>query len=132
MKVVVDTNVLVSGLINPSGNPAQIVGLVLSGKLTVLYDNRIVAEYREVLNRAKFGFSQEAVGALLDFVATEGEYVVAQPQAVKIEQPDDAVFYDVAVSGEASYLITGNPKHFPNRSNITTPTEFLRRYRRTL
>ena len=132
MKVVVDTNVLVSGLINPSGNPAQIVGLVLSGRLAVLYDNRIVAEYREVLNRAKFGFSQEAVGALLDFVAAEGEYVVAQPQAVKIEQPDDAVFYDVAVSGEASYLITGNPKHFPNRSNITTQTEFLRRYRRTL
>ena len=56
MKIVLDTNVLVSGLINPKGVPAKILNLMLNEKIIVLYDNRILREYETVLSRRKFRF----------------------------------------------------------------------------
>ena len=53
MNVVVDTNVLVSGLINPDGNPARILNMILNSNLTVLFDERILSEYRNVLKKEK-------------------------------------------------------------------------------
>ena len=58
MKVVPDTNVIISGLINVDGTPAQIVNLLINGRITLLYDGRILQEYAEVLNRKKFGFKK--------------------------------------------------------------------------
>ncbi len=51
MRIVVDTNVLVSGLLNPYGSPGRILDLVLSGRIQVLYDDRILEEYQDVLAR---------------------------------------------------------------------------------
>jgi len=57
MNVVVDTNVIVSALINANGIPARILSLVLNGNIKILYDNRIIFEYINVLSMKKFGFS---------------------------------------------------------------------------
>ena len=129
MKVVLDTNVLVSGLLNPSGPPAQILGLVLVGKLTVLYDNRVVTEYREVLYRPKFQFKSDTVEPWLELISAEGEYVVAEPSTAPVTDEDDRVFYEVASSGDASWLITENPAHYPQERMVVTPSVFLRNYR---
>lgn len=59
MDIILDTNILVSAMINPKGLPAKILNLVLNGRLTILYDNLIIGEYREVLRRKKFNFSLE-------------------------------------------------------------------------
>ncbi len=128
MKIVLDTNVLVSGVINPDGKPAQIINLLLNGRLTVLYDNRIIREYREVLSREKFGFSLDLIRPLVDFIMIEGEFVVAEPVKENMRDEADKKFLEVARSGKAEYLITGNKRDFPGIEWIVDPAEFLDKF----
>ena len=79
MKIVLDTNVLISSLINPNGIPAKILNLILSQKIILLYDNRILNEYYNVLRRDKFQFSDELILPLMDFIKHEGIYINAVP-----------------------------------------------------
>lgn len=125
MRVVLDTNILVSGLLNSEGTPAQIINMVLNRSITLLYDNRILLEYSEVLKRKKFGFKQEWVEPIIEFVKQEGKFITAEPTNVKTIDKDDLKFMEVAITGEADYLITGNAKHFPKLNIIKTPREFL-------
>ena len=125
MNVVLDTNVLVSGIINPEGIPAKIQNLVLNGKITLLYDNRIIQEYTDVLSRRKFGFSLELILPLIDFIQNDGVFITAEPIMQPFLDEDDKKFYEVAITGNANYLITGNTKHFPKKPIVITPTGFL-------
>jgi putative PIN family toxin of toxin-antitoxin system len=127
MNVVVDTNVLVSGLINPNGNPAKILNMILNSNLTVLFDERILSEYRNVLKREKFGFSDDLINPLIEFIRSEGISVISEPAALKFTDEDDKKFYEIAITGKADYLITGNKNHFPNKKFIVNPMEFLKR-----
>jgi len=86
--VVLDTNVLVSALLNSFGPPGRVLDLVLSGELTVAYDDRVLAEWRQVLHREKFGFSASDVEVLLDFVEGDGISVNASPLAIELPDPD--------------------------------------------
>ena len=65
MKAVIDTNVLVSGLLKPYSYPGAIVRLLASGQIQLVYDARIIAEYRDVLCRPLFGFKSTEVEPLL-------------------------------------------------------------------
>ena len=132
MRVVVDTNVLVSGVINPHGAPGRIVDAILAGSVTVLYDDRIVSEYREVLARPTFGFRRSDVEILLDFIDAAGESSVAEPLAVILPDGSDLPFLEVAAAGNADALISGNLRHFkPRRGrhevDVCTPAEFVAR-----
>ena len=126
MKVVVDTNVIVSALINSNGTPAKILALILNGKVTILFDNRIIFEYKEVLSRKEFGFNAETVNDLIDFFKHEGEFINAEHEKIKFHDETDKKFYEVYKSEKASFLITGNTKHFPKERGIVTPGEFLK------
>jgi putative PIN family toxin of toxin-antitoxin system len=128
MTVVLDTNILVSALINPSGVPATILSLLLNGRLTVLYDNRILGEYKEVLSRPKFHFKKNLILQLLDYVKHEGEFIAADPLRVPSVSEDDKMFYEVAKAGKAQFLVTGNKKHFPSEDIVRTPKEFVDLY----
>jgi len=128
MRIVVDTNVLVSGLLNANGPPAQILGLIINKKMTVLYDNRILSEYYEVLKRKKFRFKKEWIDPLIDFIKIEEEYVIAEPLKIKLRDQDDKMFLEVAMSGNANYLITGNLIHFPKNKMIINPRGFIENY----
>jgi uncharacterized protein len=79
MRVVIDTNVIVSGVLNPHVSLGRIVNAPLSGTATVLYDDRILSEYREVLLRPVFGFQRSDVNVLLDFIETDGIHTNARP-----------------------------------------------------
>lgn len=124
MKVVIDTNVLVSGLINVDGTPAQVINLLLNGRLILLYDGRILREYEEVLRRRKFGFGQSVL-PLLDYIRNEGEFVAANPVARTFGDADDRMFYEVATTGNARFLVTGNKEHYPRERLIKSPKEFV-------
>lgn len=128
MKIVLDTNVLISGLINPQGTPAQILNLFLNGKITVLYDTRVLQEYHTVLTRKKFQFKKSWIDPLLDYIRNEGEYIAAEPIEAIFVDEDDKVFYEVAKSGNAEYLVTGNKGHFPDEQIIKSPKEFIEIY----
>jgi putative PIN family toxin of toxin-antitoxin system len=125
MKVVLDTNVIVSALINPHGTPAVIINLLLNGTITLLYDNRILDEYRRVLYREKFGFTREMIEPLLEFIRFEGEFVPAEPVPGDFTDEDDRKFLEVAKSGGAHLLVTGNRQHFPGDSIICSPGELV-------
>jgi putative PIN family toxin of toxin-antitoxin system len=126
MKIVLDTNIIVSSFLNPQGLPGEIVSLVLTKKLIVCYDNKILAEYTRVLTRSKFNFDVELVNDFLEFVKSDGEYIVAESQAIPFTDEDDKMFYDVYKSSEAKYIITGNTKHYPREKNIISPRELIK------
>jgi putative PIN family toxin of toxin-antitoxin system len=112
VRVVLDTNVLVSGLLTPHGASARVLDLVLIGDLIPVADDRILDEYAAVLARPRFGFAEADVAGLLRYLATWGEHVVAPPLDLELPDPDDVPFLEVAVAGRAAALITGNLRHF--------------------
>jgi uncharacterized protein len=130
-KVVPDTNVLVSALLNSFGPPGRILDLVLAGELVVAHDDRILSEWRAVLRREKFGFSVSDIEALLSFVDDEGLKVNPSPLGVELPDPDDVPFLEVAHTAEAT-IITGNTKHYPPEmrrgGEVMEPAAFIERW----
>ena len=125
MKIVLDTNIIVSALLSPKGLPARILNLVLNGSAAIIYDNRVLAEYADVLGREKFKINQELRDFIIDFIENEGIYIIAESQDIKFLDRDDKLFYELYKSGDADYLITGNKKHFPGEKSIITAREFI-------
>jgi len=112
---VVDTNVLVSGLLNPRGAPGRIVDLILAGHVSLVVDDRILAEYHEVLRRGRFGFEARDVDALLASIDATATHVHGTPLAERLSDKDDEPFLEAAIAGEADALVTGNVRHFSAR-----------------
>jgi putative PIN family toxin of toxin-antitoxin system len=133
LNIVLDTNVLVAGLLSPFGPCGEIVRMVSSGEPGLCFDARILSEYNDVLKRPKFRFAPDKVDALLDFIATRGEPVAACSLREPLPDPDDEPFLAVAIAGRAACLVTGNRSHFPARLRqgvtLLSPREFLTRYR---
>jgi putative PIN family toxin of toxin-antitoxin system len=124
MRIVVDTNVLVSALMNFNGIPAQILNSIINNDNNLLYDNKIIFEYINVLSRKEFGFNTEIINKLLQHIRVYGEYVITSISNIKFSDESDRKFYEVYKSGNAMYLITGNKRHF-KETGIVTPREFI-------
>ena len=133
MNIVLDTNVLVSGLLTPFGPSGEIVRMISAGLLTLMVDARILSEYREVLHRPKFQFNHDQINDLLDYIRLSSRIVSAVPLKKPLPDPDDEPFLEIAVSAKAACLITGNRVHFPKKScqgvKIVSPSEFIDLYR---
>ena len=134
MKIVLDTNVIVSGLLSPFGPPGELVRMLASGILKLCYDARILSEYHTVLCRKKFRFDQAHVETLLDQIKACGYITVCKPLSQRLPHSDDEPFLEVALGGNVQYLITGNLKHFSSGKqktiSIVSPSEFLEIYRK--
>lgn len=131
MRIVLDTNVLVSGLLNPRGAPGRLLDLILAGHHRVLYDDRIMEEYEEVLSRRELEIEADQIKTILGCLRLLGESLTAVPlMDSPLPDQDDLPFLEVAGSGLADVLVTGNIKHFPpaNRSGVRvmSPTDFLK------
>ncbi|MCL2442281.1 MAG: putative toxin-antitoxin system toxin component, PIN family [Treponema sp.] len=125
MKIILDTNIIVSALLSPKGLPAKILNLVLDDQVKIIYHNNILLEYIDVFGREHFKLNQELVNILLDFIEKEGLFKIALPQKIKLNDEDDRIFYELYKSTDADYLITGNKKHFPKDKRIVTAREFI-------
>ncbi len=111
---VLDTNVLVSGLLNAYGPPGRLLDSVLSGTLRLTYDDRIEREYREVLARPKFGFSAPLREAFLSELKHQDPVAAAVwPRKKNLPDPDDLPFLEAAKYAADHILVTGNPRHYP-------------------
>jgi len=111
--IVLDTNVLVSGLLRPDNAPGRIVDLVIANSIQLAYDDRIMTEYEDVLTRAPFSFPRRQVSALLDHIRLNGTPVSAIPLPITgIPDPSDLPFAEVAVAAGADIIVTGNKAHF--------------------
>lgn len=133
MRIVLDTNVLVSGLLSPFGPPGDILRLITTGTVRVCYDARILGEYSQVLRRPAFAFSPAQVDAVLAQLEADGDLVTAQPLRERLPDPDDEVFLAVALAGHADRLVTGNLRHYPvsrrHGVQVVSPRAFLEVYR---
>ncbi len=128
MKIVVDTNILVSALLNPYGPPASILRLIVEEKVIPCFDIRILTEYREVLCRPRFNFKPAEINAIIEFVQVAGISCTGSDLNLHLTDPDDLPFAETAAAAAAEYLITGNSKHFPKkikRTKVVTPGEFM-------
>ncbi|MCU0694177.1 MAG: putative toxin-antitoxin system toxin component, PIN family [Polyangiaceae bacterium] len=128
IRVVIDTNVLISALLSPGRVPDLVLGVIRRRRDVVLYDQRILAEYRSVLVRPKFSFPPERVEALASSLLAVGRDVGAiEPWPGGLLDGTDRMFVEVAIAGEAEVLVTGNVKHYPRQAgfDVMGPTALL-------
>jgi len=113
VRIVLDTNVLVSALWKPQGPPGILVRSLADGRLQPVLSPVILAEYREVLARKRFGFDQGQVARMLDFMRLIGLTVEGKASGRRLPDPTDLPFLDAALEGGAVCIVTGNLKDFP-------------------
>ena len=125
---VIDTNVIVSALLssNPESNPLKIVRAIVQERIVPLYNDEILEEYRCVLSRPKFHLDISLIGTVINAIIVDG-LSMSRILAADIDFPDpkDIVFYEVTLSCENAYLVTGNIRHFPVKPFVVTPAEMV-------
>ncbi len=123
---VVDTNVVVSGLLTLAGPAAQVVDATQDGRIKLVYDARILAEYRDVLQRPHLKLPPAKVRAFLDSLSSQ---LLVSPWILEIDgpDPDDAIFIEAALATPDRTIVTGNLAHFPEAllhgARVMTPTQ---------
>jgi putative PIN family toxin of toxin-antitoxin system len=133
VRVVLDTNVLVQASLAPFGPANGIIALILIGQVRPLFDERILAEYEDVLERPQFALRSRAVERLIRQLRLTGElvtaYALSRKQARHLPDATDAPFLEVAISAKADVLITSNVRHFPSAAcagmSVLPPIAFL-------
>ena len=125
--VVVDTNVIVSAMLAGSkpSPTKEIMLYIFSGSIVPLFNDEIIKEYEEVLNREKFGFVKEDIRFVIDNIRQKGLYCERTFSTEFFQDVKDKVFYEIALSKDDSYLVTGNKRHFPVVPSVVTPTEMV-------
>ncbi|MCX6935290.1 MAG: putative toxin-antitoxin system toxin component, PIN family [Verrucomicrobia bacterium] len=128
---VFDTNVVVAAHLSPHGPPGRLLGEIYARRLRLSYDTRIAVEYREVLQRPRFSFPSEMIDRFLQIL---GDQDLVSPIGwhLKLPDPDDAMFLEVAASSAERIIVTGNLRHFPKRVcgsvNVLSPAEAWQRH----
>ena len=124
---VIDTNVLVSAFItkNQDSSTAKVWSAMLNFDIIPMYSEEIIEEYKDVLHRKKFDIPEQLIKDALNHImvnGVRGERVLSDDF---FPDPKDVVFYEVAISKDDAYLVTGNTKHFPKKPIVVTPAEML-------
>ena len=125
---VIDTNVLVSAFLKSTSVPHIVVDYVFAGDIVPLYNEEILAEYKDVLNRPKFHFPKEAVELTVNKIKEIGIHFDSIAVNENLPDPKDVVFYAVTMNArneKDAYLVTGNIKHFPKKPFVVTPRQML-------
>lgn len=131
--IVLDTNVLVSGMLNVKGSPGKVVDLVLTNQIQIAYDNRILGEYEEVLTRPELRLDQNKVVGVVDHIELSG--IIIEPNDLPKDgytDPDDIMFAEVFITSNADALATGNLRHYKplleQNAEVLSPAQFLEKY----
>jgi predicted nucleic acid-binding protein len=126
---VFDTNVLVSGFLSPAGPPGRIVEWLRTGAIRAGLDDRILAEYDEVLHRRELDLPAGEVDLVLHVIRRSAVWADIPPEKTlaHLPDPDDAPFAECGLSLGCP-LVTGNKRHFPTTAirslALLTPAEF--------
>ena len=124
---VIDTNVIVSALLSRHQDSAtvKILDYLYGRTIVPVYNDEILEEYATVLRRTKFNFPESTICATLEAIKAGGVKSDRISCEEQLPDPKDIGFYEVALSVEDSYLVTGNTKHFPKKPFVVTPAEML-------
>ena len=125
---VIDTNVLVSALM-PSqrvSNPTLVLREVFRGRITPVFNEEILDEYKEVLSWDRFHIHPARIDTIVNHIKNTGLKLGRTKSWEGVfSDPKDVVFYEVTLSKDDAYLVTGNIKHFPKKSFVITPAEMV-------
>lgn len=124
---VIDTNVIVSALISRHTDSATVMVLnsVFSEHIIPVYNEDILNEYATVLRRKKFNFSEDFINETITTIKDKGIHSERVNSGEILPDAKDLVFYEVALSKEDSFLVTGNLKHFPKKPFVVSPAEMM-------
>lgn len=129
IRVVLDTNILISALLNPQGPPAQVfVMTILDPETRLCVSADLYAEYEEVIRRPRLNRSDREIQATLRTIREKGFWVKPTEKVRACSDPDDDIFLECAQAEHANYLVTGNLKDFPVKwadTQIVTARQFL-------
>ncbi len=129
MKLVIDTNVVISGIFW-KGIPNKILMNWFKGGFEVFISASILAEYEEVLKRIGSGLTLEEIQNWIELIIINSSIVVPLGNLKIIESdPDDDKFVECALSGQAEYIVSGD-KHLLNLKEyqgvkIVSPAHFF-------
>lgn len=131
VKAVIDTNIWISALLNPSGYPALLRSAFEQGLFTVVISEPIMEEIADVLSRPwirdKYGVTETDIRELLLLIEERSEHVLVSGDINICRDKDDDLILETAVKSQVAYLVTGDndimadPKveKFLSKFNIT-------------
>jgi putative PIN family toxin of toxin-antitoxin system len=119
MRVVLDTNVLISAALKPDGLEAAVVNGVLAGRLEAWVTAEVWSEYEEVLARPKFAGVRDASRRILDALHASARRTTGSAIEASALDEDDNRFLECACAAQAVFLVTGNLRHYPAESGVT-------------
>lgn len=132
MIVVIDTNVLVSALLSPSGFPSQIIQLWQNNELEVAISKETKTEYQQVLIEIAARYPAKIQSAEMNILLgnlTINTIIQTQHPLYTTKDPEDNKFIECAIESHAQIIITGNQKHFPqayyNGIPVLSPKQFI-------
>ncbi len=128
LRLVIDTNVLVSAAIKPAGLQRTALLLAITKPARLYLSASILAEYSDVLARPEFKIRKGLRQQLLQLLKNRSHLAVPTRRLNVAYDPDDDIFLECADAARADYLVTGNQKHFPRfwkKTAVITPREFI-------
>ena len=128
LRLVMDTNVLVSAALKPAGLQRTVLLLATAKPARLYVSDAILEEYREVLARPELGIRRGLRLQLMQLIKSRSYRVAPTRRLDVASDPDDNIFLECADAAGADYLITGNQKHFPRfwkKTKIVTAREFV-------
>lgn len=128
LRLVLDTNVLVSAALKPEGLQRTTLLLATTKPARFYVSAPILEEYAEVLSRPELMIRRGLRLQLLQLIKNCSHIIVPSRRLDVTSDPDDNIFIECADAARADYLITGNQKHFPpfwKSTKIITARDFI-------
>ncbi len=128
LRLVVDTNIIVSAAIKPDGLQRTVLLLAITKPARLYVTEEIITEYRDVLSRAELQIRKGPRQQLLQLIQNHSHSVKPTCLLQVTSDPDDNKFLECADAARADYLVTGNQRHFPKfwkKTKVITSREFI-------
>ena len=128
LRLVLDTNLLVSAVLKPEGLPRTVLLLALTKPARLYVSDVILSEYRDVLSRPELHIRKVLRRQFLQIVENRARRISPSRLPLVTSDPDDNIFLECTDAARADYLVTGNPRHFPKfwkKTKVITAREFL-------
>jgi len=128
LRLVVDTNIVVSAALKPDGLQRTVILLAITKPARLYLSTAILAEYRDVLSRPEFQIRKGLQQQLLQLIGKRARFVAPARRLLVTSDAGDNIFLECADAARADYLVTGNTRHFPRfwkKTKIITSREFV-------